>query len=67
MHLQATCEKIQDEQRGKGFTIVDTLDLGVALCHQSCLVLNDHTVCILLVLEDPFGPNYIVFLRWPWH
>src|SRR3954464_3707337 len=51
----------------KGFTVVDTLDLGVALCHQSCLVVNDGPMRILLVLEYPLGSNDIEVPRWPWH
>ena len=50
----------------KGFTVVDTLDLGVALCYQSCLVANDVPMSILLVLEDPLGSNDVVVPRWPW-
>ena len=46
----------------KGFTLVDTLDLGVALCYQSCLVTDDNTMSILLVLEEPFGSNDIMVL-----
>src|SRR5215216_621114 len=38
---------------GKGFTVVDTLDLGVALCHQTSLVVNNNPMSMLLVLEDP--------------
>ena len=51
----------------KGFTVVNTLDLGVALCYQSCLVANDVPMVILLVLEDPLGPNDIVVPGWSWH
>src|SRR6187399_1566373 len=52
---------------GKGFTVVDTLDLGVALSHQTSLVVNDNVVSILLVLKDPLGANDIMVLLWPWH
>ena len=52
---------------GKGFTVVDTLDLGVALCHQTSLVANDSYMSILLVFEYPLGPNDIMVPRWPWH
>ena len=52
---------------GKSFTLVDTLDLGIALCHQSCLVANDNPICILLILEDPFGSNDIGILLLSWH
>src|SRR6266496_320558 len=51
----------------KGFTVVDTLDLGVALCYQMSLVANDNPMSILLVLEYPLGPNDIMIPRWPWH
>src|SRR3989337_3126594 len=51
----------------KGFSVVDALDLGVALCHQTSLVANDNPVSILLVLEYPFGSNNIMVLLWPWH
>ena len=51
----------------KGFTVVDTLDLGVALCYQTSLVANDNPMGILLVLEYPLGSNDIVVPRWPWH
>ena len=47
--------------------VVDTLDLGVALCHQSCLVADDGPMSILLVLEYPLGSNDIMIPRWPWH
>src|SRR6187399_2296011 len=52
---------------GKGFTVVDTLDLGVALSHQTRLVADDNAMSILLVLKDPFGSNDIMVLLWPWH
>src|SRR6187399_640297 len=52
---------------GKGFTVVDTLDLGVALSHQTCLVADDNAMGILLVLKDPFGSNDIMVLLWSWH
>src|SRR3954464_13837244 len=43
----------------KGFTVVDTLDLGVALCYQTSLVANDTSMSILLVLQYPLGSNDI--------
>src|SRR6187399_1763641 len=46
---------------GKGFTIVDTLDLGVALSHQTRLVADDNAMSILLVLKDPLGSNTLWF------
>ena len=49
----------------KGLTVVDTLDLGVALCHQSCLVTDDGPMSILLVLEYPLGSNDIMVPHWP--
>ena len=52
---------------GKGFTVVDTLDLGVALSHQTRLVADDNAMSILLVLKDPLGSNDIMVLLWPWH
>ena len=51
----------------KGFTVVDTLDMGVALCYQMSLVANDNPMSILLVLEYPLGSNDIMVPRWPWH
>ena len=51
----------------KGFTVVDTLDLGVALCYQSCLVANDVPMSTLLVLEDPLCSNDVVVPRRSWH
>ena len=51
----------------KGFTVVDTLDFGVALCYQSSLVVNDNPMSILLVLEYPLGSNDIMVPCWPWH
>ena len=51
----------------KGFTVVDTLNLGVALCYQMSLVANDNSMSILLVLEYPLGSNDIMVPRWPWH
>ena len=51
----------------KGFTVVDTLDLGVALCYQSCRVANDVPMSILLVLEDPLGSNDVVVPGRSWH
>src|SRR6187399_1374692 len=47
---------------GKGFTVVDTLDLGVALSHQARLVADDNAMSILIVLKDPFGSNDIMVL-----
>src|SRR6266496_4272810 len=44
----------------KGFTVVDTLNLGVALCYQMCLVVENDPMSILLVLENPFGANHIM-------
>ena len=44
----------------EGFTVVDTLDLGVALCYQASLVANDNSMSILLVLEYPLGSNDIM-------
>src|ERR1041385_8523151 len=44
---------------GKSFTVVNTLDLGKTLCRQPCLVPHNNTMCILLVLEYPLGPNDI--------
>ena len=52
---------------GKGFTVVDTLDLGVALCHQTSLVANNDSMSVLLVLEYPLGSNDIMISGWPWH
>ena len=57
-------DRFKASHRGESFTVVDTLDLGEALSHQSCLVANDYPICILLVLEDPLGPNDIVALLW---
>ena len=51
----------------KGFTVVDTLDLGVALCYQTSLVANDNPMGILLVLKYPLGSNDIVIPRRSWH
>ena len=51
----------------KGFTVVDTLDLGVALCYQTSLVTNDNPMGILLVLKYPLGSNDIVVPRRSWH
>ena len=51
----------------KGFTVVDTLDLGVALSYQTSLVANDDPMSILLVLENLFGSNDIMVLLGPWH
>ena len=51
----------------KGFTVVDTLDLGVALCYQPSLVAYDNPMSILLVLEYPLGSNDIMVPGWPWH
>ena len=51
----------------KGFTVVDTLDLGVALCYQTSLVANDNPIRILLVLEYPLGSNDIMVHHWPWN
>src|ERR1041385_1135504 len=45
---------------GKSFTKVNTFDLGKTLSHQPCLVPDDNTKCILLVLENPLGPNNIM-------
>ena len=39
----------------KDFTIVDTLDLGVALCYQMSLVADNNSMSILLVLEYSLG------------
>src|SRR5215216_4149659 len=44
----------------KGFTVVNTLNLGVALCYQMSLVANDDPMNILLVLEYPLGSNNIM-------
>ena len=43
----------------KGFTVVDTLDLGVALCYQTSLVVNNDPMSILLVLEYTLGSNIL--------
>ena len=51
----------------KGFTVVDTLDLGVALCYQTSLVANDNPMGILLVLKYPLGSNDIVVPDRSWH
>ena len=53
--------------RSKCFTVVDTLDLGVALCYQTSLVANDNSMGILLVFEYPLGSNDIMVPCWPWH
>jgi hypothetical protein len=56
MHKQARYELIQDEQREK-MSHQNQFDLGETLSHQSCLVANDNAISILLVLEDPLGPQ----------
>ena len=50
----------------KCFTVVDTLDLGVALFYQTSLIVNGNPMSILLVLEYPLGSNNIMVLLWPW-
>jgi hypothetical protein len=52
----------------KSLTVVNTFLLRVALSHQYRLVENDYSVCILLVLEDPLGPDDVdVLVGWPFY
>src|ERR1041385_7845895 len=46
----------------KGLIKIQAFNLGVPLSHWPCLVSNDITIFILLVLEDPLGSNDVMIL-----
>jgi hypothetical protein len=46
-------ERFRKSNESESFTVVDIVDLGKALSHQSCLNVEDDPICILFVLEDP--------------
>ena len=59
--------RFKASNRSKGFTIVNTLNLGVTLSYQARLVADDVSLCILLVLEYPLGPYDIKIILWFFH
>src|SRR3954471_7033380 len=54
---------LKSSNRCKGFTEVNTLNLGVALSHKACFVSDDLSMFIKLVAEDPLCPDDIVDVR----
>ena len=55
--------RLKSSNRCKGFTEVNTLNLGVPLIHKACFVSNDLSIFIKLVAKDTLCADDIVNAR----